>query len=198
MGFNEGVHAYIIARYYVRMQEAFGTRAEPAFIHAVQYYAGQRGRRMAQRAIRDGKPLTHATFLQYGELKMTDGAGPTQRTLVSRAPDYELHITACPWHAQFARMGCQEAGAAYCRYIDEALCRGFSPDIPFEALCSLNTADRCIHRVAGQTPRGLRTCRLWRDTSGDFPITAATSTGRSAKCWAPYSPLRARRSLPAC
>ena len=36
MGFNEGVHAYIIARYYVRMQEAFGTRAEPAFIHAVQ------------------------------------------------------------------------------------------------------------------------------------------------------------------
>ena len=154
MGFNEGVHAYIIARYYVRMQEAFGTRAEPAFIHAVQYYAGQRGRRMAQRAIRDGKPLTHATFLQYGELKMTDGAGPTQRTLVSRAPDYELHITACPWHAQFARMGCQEAGAAYCRYIDEALCRGFSPDIPFEALCSLNTADRCIHRVAGANPEG--------------------------------------------
>ena len=96
MGFNESVHAYIAARYYTRMQEAFASRAEPAFIHAVQYYAGQRGRRMAQRAIRDGKPLTHATFLQYGELKMTDEVEPTQRQLVSRAPDYELHISACP------------------------------------------------------------------------------------------------------
>ena len=106
MGFNESVHAFIAARYYARLQEAFGTRAEPAFIHAVQYYAGQRGRRMAQRAIREGKPLTHATFLQYGELKMTDEVEPTQLRRVSRAPDYEVRITACPWHAQFARMGC--------------------------------------------------------------------------------------------
>lgn len=149
MGFNESTHAFIAARYFRRMQAAFGERAEPAFIHAVQYYAHQRGRRMAQRAIRDGAPLTFANFLRYGELKMTDEVEPTQRALVSRAPDYELHITACPWHAQFARMGCQDAGAVYCRHIDEALCRGFSPDIPFEALSSLNSADRCVHRVHG-------------------------------------------------
>ena len=30
MGFNESVHAYIAARYYTRMQEAFASRAEPA------------------------------------------------------------------------------------------------------------------------------------------------------------------------
>ena len=155
MGFNESVHAFIAARYYTRLEEKFGPRAEPAFIHAVQYYAGQRGRRMAQRAIRDGRPLTHATFLQYGELKMTDEVEPTQRRLVSRAPDYELHITACPWHAQFARMGCLKAGDVYCRHVDEALCRGFSPDIPFEALQNLNSADHCVHRVVGANPEGL-------------------------------------------
>ena len=155
MGFNESIHAYIAARYYTRMQEAFASRAEPAFINAVQYYAGQRGRRMAQRAIRDGKPLTHATFLQYGELKMTDEVEPTQRQLVSRAPDYELHISACPWHAQFKRMGCLEAGDVYCRHVDEALCRGFSPDIRFQALANLNSADHCVHRVAGANPQGL-------------------------------------------
>ncbi len=155
MGFNESVHAFIAARYYVRLQEAFGTRAEPAFIHAVQYYAGQRGRRMAQRAIREGKPLTHATFLQYGELKMTDEVEPTQLRRVSSAPDYEVRITACPWHAQFARMGCLRAGDAYCRHIDEALCRGFSPDIPFQSLSNLNSADCCVQRVAGANPDGL-------------------------------------------
>ena len=64
MGFNENTHAFIAARYFRRMQAAFGERAEPAFVHAVQYYAHQRGRRMAQRAIRDGAPLTFANFLR--------------------------------------------------------------------------------------------------------------------------------------
>ena len=48
MGFNESTHAFIAARYFRRMQAAFGERAEPAFIHAVQYYAHQRGRRHDQ------------------------------------------------------------------------------------------------------------------------------------------------------
>ena len=61
--FNEKVHAFIAARYYMRLTEAFGQRGQAGFVHAMQYYAGQRGRRMAQRAIRNGQPLTHETFL---------------------------------------------------------------------------------------------------------------------------------------
>ena len=84
MGFNESVHAFIAARYYVRLQEAFGTRAEPAFIHAVQYYAGQRGRRMAQRAIREGKPLTPRDVFAIRGAEddrrgRTDAAAPRQQ-----------------------------------------------------------------------------------------------------------------------
>lgn len=149
MGFNEKVHAFIAARYYVRLTEAFGQRGQAAFVHAVQYYAGQRGRRMAQRAIRDGRPLTHETFLQYGELRMTDEVGPTEREVVAIAPDYVLRITACPWHEQFREMGCLEAGAIYCRHVDEALARGFSPEIDFHADANLNASDCCIHRVTG-------------------------------------------------
>ena len=149
MGFNEKVHAFIAARYYVRLTEGFAQRGQAAFIHAVQYYAGQRGRRMAQRAIRDGQPLTHATFLQYGELRMTDEVEPTQREVTSIAPDYVLRITSCPWHDQFREMGCLEAGAVYCCHVDEALARGFSPDIDFHADANLNMSDCCIHRVKG-------------------------------------------------
>ena len=55
MAFNEKVHAYIAAKYYAYLTQTFGERGRKAFVHATQYYAGQRGRRMAQRAIRDGK-----------------------------------------------------------------------------------------------------------------------------------------------
>ena len=67
MGFNEKVHAFIAAKFYVYLTEAFGDRGEKAFIHATQHYAEQRGRRMAQRAIRDGRELDYGTYLEYGE-----------------------------------------------------------------------------------------------------------------------------------
>lgn len=48
MGFNEKVHAFIAAKFYVYLTEAFGERRlSRAFIHGTQYYAEQRGRRMA-------------------------------------------------------------------------------------------------------------------------------------------------------
>lgn len=149
MGFNESTHAFLIARYYARLTDAFGRRGEAAFVHAVDYYAGQRGRRMAQRAIRDGQPLTHATFVRYGELQMTDEVEPTVSEVVSLSPDYEVRISACPWHRQFEQMGCLQAGRVYCRHIDKALWRGFAPEIRFEAPSNLNEAQCCLQRVVG-------------------------------------------------
>ena len=74
MEFNERVHAYIAAKYYVHLTEHFGERGKKAFLHATQYYALQRGRRMAQRAIRDGQELTQATYNYYGEWVNTESA----------------------------------------------------------------------------------------------------------------------------
>lgn len=151
MGFNEKVHAYLAARYYEQLKEQFGERGKAAFIHAVQYYGLQRGRRMAQRAIHDGKPLTHPTFMEYNELLESKDPDvvPADGELESLSPDYVLHITNCPWHDQFQAMGCLEAGGVYCSYIDEAISRGFNPDIIFRADKNLNTDDYCDHRVLG-------------------------------------------------
>ena len=147
MTFNEKVHAYLAARYYVHLTEHFGARGEQAFIHAVQYYAGQRGRRMAQRAIRDGKPLNHASYLQYSELIMSEDSDATRTECVSLSPDYEVHIKRCLWHDQFREMGCLNAGDVYCSYIDEALCRGFNPALQFRVRANLNSSPYCIHCV---------------------------------------------------
>ena len=74
MGFTEMSHAFIAAKYYVYLNERFGERGKAAFLHATRYYGEQRGRRMAQRAIRDGKPLTYETYCEYGEWVNTDEA----------------------------------------------------------------------------------------------------------------------------
>ena len=137
MGFTELSHAFIAAKYYVYLKEIFGDRGEAAFLHATRYYGEQRGRRMAQRAIRDGKPLTYETYCQYGEWVNTEevkaqGLG-NQSEMTSLSPDFQIHIHVCPWHTQFKNMGLPEAGLLYCKDLDafpEASTRRFAMRSP--------------------------------------------------------------------
>ena len=87
MGFTELSHAFIAAKYYVYLKEIFGDRGEAAFLHATRYYGEQRGRRMAQRAIRDGKPLTYETYCQYGEWVNTEEVANMK---IKLNPDQEI------------------------------------------------------------------------------------------------------------
>ena len=135
MGFTELSHAFIAAKYYVYLKEIFGDRGEAAFLHATRYYGEQRGRRMAQRAIRDGKPLTYETYCQYGEWVNTEevkaqGLGNQSET-TSLSPDFQIHIHVCPWHTQFKNMGLPEAGLLYCKDLDASISRGFNPEIRY-------------------------------------------------------------------
>lgn len=153
MGFNEKVHAFIAARFYVRLDEAFGERGRAAFSHAVRIYAEGRGRRMAARAIRDGCPLTYGTYMRYGDWVNTEevrSLGQANETKTeSLAPDCVLRITKCPWHEQFREMGFVEAGHAYCLDLDSSIARGFNPKIVYEVRQTLHKNDCCIHVIRG-------------------------------------------------
>ncbi|NCB41131.1 MAG: hypothetical protein EOM59_00705 [Clostridia bacterium] len=146
--FTELQHAYIVARFFKRLIEMFEDRGLQAFILATHKYAEQRGSRMAQRAIRDGKPLTFATYREYGEWQSTEAAdnlmGGFLQDVISNEPDYEVHIKACPWAFQFAAMGMQECGVIYCAHLDKALARGFNPYLVFDVPQSVNNHDCCI------------------------------------------------------
>lgn len=151
MGFNEKVQAYIAAKYYMYLTKHFGARGEKAFIHATQYYGEQRGRRMAQRAIRDGQELTLDTYLRYGEWVNTEemkalGCANNSEVLTT-SPDYIKRVTICPWNKQFSEMGLTDAGELYCRHIDSAICRGFNPSIDYRVPQSLNSSSCCYHIV---------------------------------------------------
>lgn len=151
MGFNEMSHAFIAARYYVRLTETFGERGRKAFVHATQYYAEQRGRRMAQRAIRDGaKDLTYDVYCQYGEWVNSDevkAVNGHQSEVLSINPDFVLKVNACPWHSQFKKMGLVEAGHEYCKHLDNSICRGFNPYLVYEVSQTLHKSPYCLHTI---------------------------------------------------
>ena len=154
MGFNEKLHAYIAARFYVRLARSYGDRGKAAFIHATQFYAEQRGRRMAKRAIADGQPLTYETYRAYGEWESTEemkAAGCANRSdVVSTEPAFEFHVLACPWHEQFRAMGLEEAGLVYCAHLDNSISRGFNPYMVYEVPQTLHDHPYCIQRVTNQ------------------------------------------------
>ena len=151
MGFNEKVHAFIAARFYVRLTEAFGERGRKAFVHGTQYYAEQRGRRMAQRDIRDGYELSYETYLQHGEWVNTEeiiNEGCANRSEIKEySPDYTIHIHQCPWYTQFKEMGLSDAGHEYCKHLDNSICRGFNPYITYLVPQTLHKSDYCIHCI---------------------------------------------------
>lgn len=154
MGFHEKLHAYIAARFYVRLVRTYGEKGQAAFVHATQFYAEQRGRRMAKRAIADGQPLTYETYRAYSEWESTQeirAQGCANRSeVVSTDPVWEFRVFVCPWHEQFAAMGLKEAGLAYCAHLDNSICRGFNPYIVYEVPQTLHSAPYCVQRIANQ------------------------------------------------
>ena len=149
--FTEKHHAFIAASFYDVLTDRFGERGKQAFIMATRRYAEQRGSRMAQRAVRDGRKLDFATYCEYGEWVNTqtvkDLGCSNKSHIESYSPDYVTHITCCPWATQFAEMDLKDGGVVYCTYLDPSIVRGFNPELTFITEQSLHDHDFCIQRV---------------------------------------------------
>ena len=147
MAFHEETHAFLIGAFYEALRRRFAERGDAALVLATRRYGFERGQRMACRAIRLGLPLDHASFMRLNEIPASGLVRGADGELVSLSPDYEIHITNCPWNDRFRAMGCEAGGALYCANIDMAVSRGFNPAIRFEANGSLNDGPCCVHIV---------------------------------------------------
>jgi hypothetical protein len=96
MVFTEMTHGFILAKFYVHLNESFGEAGVRTFIHATHYYGSGRGRRMAQRALRDGKELNYEAYMEYGEWAPTPEAVEhgcaTAFTVEAISPDFLVHV----------------------------------------------------------------------------------------------------------
>lgn len=94
---------------------------------AVRRYGEQRGKRMAMRAQANGHALTMTNYLAYGE--WTAPKGERGQSMVERAPHARALVHKCPWHAAWEENDLMPYGRLYCLEIDEALIRGFNPEL---------------------------------------------------------------------
>lgn len=158
MNFTEKTQAFLVAAYYKYLKEKFGERGKAAFLHGIKHYAMQRGSRMAQRAIRAGEKLDYGTFCRYGEWVPSQEALETKTASMmdvkSISPDFEYHVTVCPWYFQFQEIDAKEAGAVYCSCLDEAINQGYNGAIDFHTIQTMHQGDCCIFRInqSGVTP----------------------------------------------
>ncbi|HOO12563.1 MAG TPA: L-2-amino-thiazoline-4-carboxylic acid hydrolase [Bacillota bacterium] len=145
MNFNEKHHAFISACFYKELMERCPGNGEATFVLATRRYGEQRGSRMAQRAIRDGRELDFAAYCAYGEWSYTEEHFLKGRHMevVSKSPDYHYYVYECPWHDQYAEMNLIDGACIYCAHIDLSIARGFNPDLTFEVRSTLHKDGRC-------------------------------------------------------
>lgn len=160
---HEKQHAFIVAQYYRLLHELDPAGAEAVFLFCTRKYAEERGARMAQRALRDGRALTLGTYMSYGEWEYTHPEW-TESEVLETAPDHHYLVKKCPWSTQFREMGAVDCAESYCRDLDVSLARGFNPDLNFETRCTMHTAGKCdfVLHGAGEAPRPPREAKNQR------------------------------------
>ncbi len=112
---------------------------------AVRRYAGQRGRRMALRAAREGRGATVLDYLSYCEWQPDPGESTS--SLVRRNPDLRQQVQLCPWFRAWQEAELVDAGRLYCEEIDRALLCGFNPDLELQVASLRVRGDPCCEFI---------------------------------------------------
>ncbi|MBO5057547.1 MAG: L-2-amino-thiazoline-4-carboxylic acid hydrolase [Lachnospiraceae bacterium] len=134
-------HAVLIGLAGKYLEASQGGYGIDLFINSIVKYAGQRGRRMRGRAIRDGKPLNYETFLAYGELKLN--TLPGDYSIQSESPVYINCCHRCMWDESWKKYNLSRYGEWYCRYVDLSLIQGFSEDMVMLVKTMKGLGDEC-------------------------------------------------------
>ena len=146
---NEFHHAFISARYYAHLKSRGIENNTDIFLFAIREYGSQRGRRMAQRALRDGRPLDFASYRHYGEWTFTQDFLSSAGTFfkeTERDENYVYEVYDCPWNRVYQQLGLPDGALLYCRDLDKAIARGFNPELKYEVERSDNGSLLCTQK----------------------------------------------------
>lgn len=141
MVLQEKHHACILAAYYTFLKKYLGDSGLIVFRKAEQYYGERRGRRMALRALREGKKLDYSAYFEYGELLSTIDAYDV--SFLAKVGCVHEYVSRCPWANEFERLSCLECGEFYCSEIDAAVVRGFNPLLNYSLLGNIYAKGCC-------------------------------------------------------
>jgi hypothetical protein len=135
-GFNETHHALLYAWIAKAVIQRVGEQRGEAIIRkAICQYGEQRGRRMALRAQANKHARSMLNYIGYSEYRITPGA--SELKIIERTPHARIQIPRCPWHAAWKENGLLAFGRLYCSEIDQALVRGFNPELQVDVIATL-------------------------------------------------------------
>jgi hypothetical protein len=142
-GFNEMHHALLFGWISKAVIErAGGQKGELILRKSVRQYGEERGHRMALRATANGHELSMLNYIAYSEFRVSPGV--MEQKVVERSPDAKICISKCPWNTTWKENGLLSFGGLYCLEIDEAVLRGYNPELKLKVMgTQTNGADHC-------------------------------------------------------
>jgi hypothetical protein len=136
------MQARIFATLAKEVIERFGDEGREAVLAAVRKFGEERGRRMAERAVSEGRENDFAGYLIFSDLDTS------YHQMVPEIAEGALKVTIsyCPFAAACQEWGLEEYGKYFCREIDAAIMRGYNPE-RYETVCERNLtegAETCV------------------------------------------------------
>jgi hypothetical protein len=151
--FTETHHALLFGWLSKAIIEGVGEqRGKVVVSKALRKYGEERGRRMALRAKGSGHALDVANFFVYAEYRPI--SGKMKAKVAEKSPSFTLEASRCPWCDAWNENGLLPYGRLYCLDIDEAVLRGFNPNLKMDVEGTLsNGAEKCklVYREANLT-----------------------------------------------
>jgi hypothetical protein len=135
--------ALLIAFFIQETLNYFGKHGDSIISKAIFEYGEGRGKRMADKALKDGRVNDLLSFLLYGEIEWDDTGN--QFKIAQRKPFFKVNARKCFWHEIWAKNEMLEIGRIYCRDIDRAIMKGFNPNLNFDVPQNMNDgAKYCV------------------------------------------------------
>ncbi len=109
---------------------------------ALRRYGEERGKRMALRARAKRQPLDVANLFVYAEYRPI--SVKMKAKVAEKSANFTLEVSRCPWCDAWKENGLLTFGRLYCLDIDQAVLRGFNPDLKMDVEGTVsNGAPRC-------------------------------------------------------
>jgi hypothetical protein len=107
--------------------EKLGEKEGEALLkEAIEYFGRERGRRIAERVKKLGKPLTFKNWLIYSDIDSSRNFEPIPEI---KDGDLVANVKNCTFHNGANEWGLEDYANIYCKYVDYAILYGYNPDI---------------------------------------------------------------------
>lgn len=140
-----GLAAQLFSTVAKHVIERLGEKEGEALLKkAVEEFGLERGKRIGQKVITEGKPLTFKNWLIYSDIDSLKNFRPI--TNITNG-DFLVKVKHCSFYEAADKWGLGEYSRIYCKYVDYKILEGYNPDVTLVLKERQTTnANRCIFR----------------------------------------------------